>query len=332
MTRGSSSDPSRRRPDSPPTEGSKRPARGAGGRSSDEEVTPPAKGVERIVAKVESTLTNHAAHHERIAEKVAAKAERQQDAARKMAERAEQLERMAGQLGTLDIWTRRKPEARRPRFTREEIAVTAVRIADEEGFAALSMRHLASELGAGTMTLYHYVKTKDELLALVMDTLMGEVVLGADDVMPDGWRDALTLIAQRTRAALVRHPWWIEIVDEPHLGPNMLLHLDQTVEAVSSLDLPLAEKIEITSVVDEYVFGYCVQDRNRPSDFEEPPEELVSYVEELVDTGSYPQLAALMEEFGSEQVWVEMAGSMQREGRFERNLNRILDGIEANLR
>ncbi len=52
-----------------------------------------------------------------------------------------------------------------------------MRIADAEGIDALSMRRLAAELGAGTMTLYHYVRTKDELLTLVTDAVMGEVVL-----------------------------------------------------------------------------------------------------------------------------------------------------------
>ena len=51
-----------------------------------------------------------------------------------------------------------------------------MRIADAEGIDALSMRRLAAELDAGTMTLYHYVHTKDELLALVTDAVMGEVV------------------------------------------------------------------------------------------------------------------------------------------------------------
>ena len=287
--------------------------------------------MEKLVSKIETTLTDHAAHHDRMAERVAAKAERHQDAARKMAERAEQLERMAGEISALDVWTRRRPEVRRPRFTRDQLAAVAVRIADEEGFEALSMRHLAREVGAGTMTLYHYVKTKDELLALVMDTLMGEVVLGPDDEMPEGWRDALTLIAQRTRASLMRHPWWVDITDEPYFGPNLLLHVDQTMQAVSSLDLSLAEKLEITSVVDEYVFGYCMQDRIGPGELGGPPAALVAYMEELIDTGNYPQLAALGAELGREQLWIEMAGSMQGEGRFERNLDRLLDGIEANL-
>ena len=49
------------------------------------------------------------------------------------------------------------------------------------------MRRVAAELGAGTMTLYHYVRTKDELLALVDNAIMGELVIPADE-LPAGWR------------------------------------------------------------------------------------------------------------------------------------------------
>ena len=80
-----------------------------------------------------------------------------------------------GPIAAHDVWTRPEPGARRTKFTREEIAAAAVKIADEEGFDALSMRRLAAELDAGTMTLYHYIRTKDELLAIVNDSVMGEL-------------------------------------------------------------------------------------------------------------------------------------------------------------
>src|SRR4051812_43136392 len=91
----------------------------------------------------------------------------------KAAQRAHAFERAVQELSALDLWTRPSPSARRPRFTRDEIAATAMRIADTEGFAAVSMRRIASELDSGTMTLYHYVRTKDELLTLIVDTIMG---------------------------------------------------------------------------------------------------------------------------------------------------------------
>lgn len=346
MARGSSDEPTqgrRGRGPAAPSRGRPPTPRGGKGPASG---TPKGleSGVERLVAKIETSLTDHAAHHERMAERVASKAdqiaskadriaskaERQQEQARRMVDRAEQLERIADRVSAFDIWTRSKPQSRQPRFTQDQLASTALRIADEEGFDALSMRRLASELGAGTMTLYHYVKTKDELLALVMDTVMGEVVLGPDDLMPDDWRQALALLAHRTRDALRRHPWWMEIMDDPPFGPNVVRHFDQTLQALRSLDLPLAEKLEIASVVDDFVFGHCMQDRTTGSGGPSR-DDLQAYIDTLLDE-DYPELARYIAELGSDGLWEAVADSPGRDALFERNLQRILDGVEANLR
>src|SRR5215467_13563766 len=93
------------------------------------------------------------------------------------------------------IWTTPEPGARRAGHTRDEIARVAIVIADEEGFEAVSMRSVARALGSGTMTLYHYVRDKDDLVALMDDALMAEVLV-PDDEFPEDWRDALTAIAR----------------------------------------------------------------------------------------------------------------------------------------
>src|SRR5271165_563117 len=54
-------------------------------------------------------------------------------------------------------------------LTREKIAAAALSIADKEGFEAVSMRRVARELKAGTMSLYYYVRTKDDLIAVMDD-------------------------------------------------------------------------------------------------------------------------------------------------------------------
>jgi AcrR family transcriptional regulator len=51
----------------------------------------------------------------------------------------------------------------RAKFTADQIAATALRIVDESGVAALSMRTLAAALGTGPMTLYNYVSDKEGL-------------------------------------------------------------------------------------------------------------------------------------------------------------------------
>nr|BFE78929.1 hypothetical protein GCM10020093_015300 [Planobispora longispora] len=62
---------------------------------------------------------------------------------------------------------------------REGVVRAAVRIADAEGIAALSMRRLATELGVATMSLYRHVRDKDELVLLMTDLAYGE------DELPD---------------------------------------------------------------------------------------------------------------------------------------------------
>src|SRR4051812_34638284 len=116
------------------------------------------------------------------------------------------------------IWTRPEPGERRPAYTREKIAETAIAIADAEGFEAVSMRRIATELGAGTMTLYYYVRTKDELIALMDDAIMGELII-PDDEPPDGWRDGLSEIARRTHGLFLKHPWSLESLRNAEGGP-----------------------------------------------------------------------------------------------------------------
>ena len=86
---------------------------------------------------------------------------------------------------------------------RDEIARAALRMIDEEGIDALSMRRLADQLGVGTMTLYGYFRSKDELLG-------GAVAAAAEDFefeMPDGdVRERARAHIHAVRDVLERHP------------------------------------------------------------------------------------------------------------------------------
>ena len=95
---------------------------------------------------------------------------------------------------------------------------TSLRIADEDGAEAVSMRRIASELGVGTMSLYHHVGDKEELLALMSDAVSGELLVPGE-ILGD-WRAALRAIAHRTREALLRHPWLIETTGRARSSPR----------------------------------------------------------------------------------------------------------------
>ena len=123
------------------------------------------------------------------------------------------------------------------------------------------MRRIAGELGAGTMTLYHYVDGKDELVALVSDAIMAEIIV-PDDELPDGWREGLAEIARRTRGIFRRHPWIVEHMgegDPSAMGPSVLRHVEQTFEVTARSGLDVEKQVELSSIVDDYVFGHAMR-------------------------------------------------------------------------
>jgi AcrR family transcriptional regulator len=235
------------------------------------------------------------------------------------------------------IWTHPEPGRRRPAHTREEIAAAALAIADAEGIDAVTMRRVARGLGAGTMTLYHYVRTKDDLLTLMSDALLGELVV-RDDELAGSWRDSLRTIARRTNATLERHPWLVdaEAMRGLRIGPNGMKHFEQSLAAVAELALNDIDKLELIGQVDDYVFGYALRRledlEHAPQPGEEWPPELMAYIESQLESGDYPQIEAMFTADEPSVTWARVAESTLDPLRFDRGLERLLDGIELALR
>ncbi len=88
-------------------------------------------------------------------------------------------------------------------LTRDDVVEAGLRITRRQGFAHLSMRKLAAELGSPSMNAYYYVRNKGQLLDLVGDAVLGEIVLPPADVPWDEW---LTRVFADGRAVLLRYP------------------------------------------------------------------------------------------------------------------------------
>ena len=227
------------------------------------------------------------------------------------------------------IWAVAAPGSRKPRFSREQIARTALALADAEGLEALSMRRVAEELGAGTMTLYYYVRTKEDLLTLVDDALMGEIA-DACDPLPREWRAAVTKLAAATRATCLRHDWALRSVTGLRVGPNGLRHIEQSLQAVAGIDLPLGRKLEILSVVDDYVFGHCVrfsEARRHPQLDRKTAHALSAAMKRYLAEGDYPQLRAMIGDDDPVDAFMKSAGFLTQDYHFEIGLDALLDGL-----
>jgi AcrR family transcriptional regulator len=226
------------------------------------------------------------------------------------------------------IWAQPAPGTRQPRFSREQIARVALAIADKEGFAAVSMRRIADEIGAGTMTLYHYVRTRADLMALVDDALMGEVVVPGP--LPPDWRDALSLIAHRSRDTFLRHPWALHALQGARFGPNGLRHAEQSMAAVAGYPGSLKSQMELLWLVDDFVFGHALRAAEASGGggpFGGDNRDLVGFLQEQFATGGYPHLQAMAAK--SPRAALERVGRWLSDGaRFERGLRLLLDGAE----
>ncbi len=149
--------------------------------------------------------------------------------------------------------------SRPSQLSRDKIAATALAIADAEGFESVSMRRVAKEMGVGTMSLYYYVKTKADLIAAMDDALMGEVLL---PVLPGNWREALTVIAFRTRDVFLRHPWVLSSMLSASPGVNAMRHMEQCLQALAGTTMTTREKLALLTIIDDFVFGYALRERN----------------------------------------------------------------------
>jgi len=240
-------------------------------------------------------------------------------------------------MTTGPLWALPGPAERRPRHTRERIAAAALAIADTEGIDAVTMRRVATELGAGTMTLYHYVRSKADLLALMHDAIMGEQLVPPGE-LPGEWRAALTTVARRARATFRRHPWAVTGAaggGSGAGGPGALEHFEQSLAAVAGTGLPAAERIELIALVDDYVSGFVLKSDLEPG-LEAIPADAVpaiaAYFEEQLATGRYPHTAAVAGPDADR--WARLAeilASSTADARFERGLALLLDGVEARI-
>jgi AcrR family transcriptional regulator len=88
-------------------------------------------------------------------------------------------------------------------LTREDVVEAGLRLTRRIGFANLSMRKLAAELGSPSMNVYYYLRDKRHLLDLVGDAVLGEVVLPPTDLP---WERQVINLFERGREVLLRYP------------------------------------------------------------------------------------------------------------------------------
>ncbi|MER0444780.1 TetR/AcrR family transcriptional regulator [Streptomyces sp. Edi4] len=220
------------------------------------------------------------------------------------------------------IWARPERAGRgpRPAFSRADIAAAAVRVADAEGIDGVSMRHVAAELGCGTMSLYNYVPRKEDLYELMVDAVSAEYDLSA----PTGdWKADMVALAHQTRALMHRHPWVPRLMSPVYgFSPNALRYLEHCMTVLDPLEATYGTKMELVASVNGVVTTYVANEiataertRSLPWSPEQEQGVRIAYLFSQVATGRYPRLAA---------AFTEDSGPIDLDAVFERALARTI--------
>ena len=93
---------------------------------------------------------------------------------------------------------------------RATIARAALELIDREGLDALSMRHVAAELGVDPMMLYRSVPNREGMLRDVVSLLFEEIDLSEQP--GETWDETLMRMHRSERAMALRHPHALQIV------------------------------------------------------------------------------------------------------------------------
>lgn len=149
-------------------------------------------------------------------------------------------------------------------LSKQRMVEEAVRLADTEGVDGLSMRRLAGALGAGAMSLYHYVANKDELLDAMIDVVFDEIELPLEE--PD-WRSAMRHRAISARQVLARHPWAIGLMESrTSPGPANLRHHEAVIACLRRAGFSVLMATHANWLLDSLVYGYALQEASLPFD------------------------------------------------------------------
>jgi AcrR family transcriptional regulator len=206
---------------------------------------------------------------------------------------------------------------RRGRLSPREIALAALRIADRDGLDALTMQRVAEELGVGTMTLYGYFRSKDELLDAVVDAAVEDLepIRG-----PGPWRDRLRELVHTARGMLTRHPGLVQIrFRQPILRPEALRFGEAALGILQGAGFDRAEATQAYRLLFTYTFGFAGLS---PDQTAEQTRRQVAAAIVALPPEDYPNLTAAA---------AEASTAMAGEEQFEYGLERILDGLEARL-
>lgn len=210
-------------------------------------------------------------------------------------------------------------------LSRDRVLRAAVRIADDGGIGALTMRRLAEELGAEAMSLYYHVANKDEVLDGIADVVAREIneVVDALDVPSAGarWKDAVRRRILAAREVLLRHPWAPSVLEtRAAMSPEILLYHDRLLGLMRDGGFSYDLAHHALHALGSRALGFS-QELFDPGGGSGSPEQLAGFADRL------PHLVGMMAEIAHDDPDSTL-GWCDDQAEFEFGLDLLLDGLD----
>lgn len=184
----------------------------------------------------------------------------------------------------------------RPALPLDRILAGALELLDEQGADALSMRSLAQRLGSGTATLYRHFANRSELVAMVVDHILGEVDVDARAVTELPWQQACISFAQNMFDALSRHGNVASLlIDYTPMGPNALANRELCLSVLLDSGFAPAASAHAYATLARYVLGFAIQLSGSTAASGQQDAE-VSVAFHQLDPSRYPATVAVADE------------------------------------
>src|SRR5262245_2326124 len=211
---------------------------------------------------------------------------------------------------------------RRDPLTREAIVSTALRVLDRDGLDKFSMRRVAEELDTGAASLYWHVGSKDGLLDLVMEEVIGEQEV--PDAEPERWQEQIKEVARNMRETILRHRDIVRVsIGRIPMGPNALRLSEGVLGILRAGRVPDELAVQSYLLLISAVNGFTMDETR----FEEegppsapPPEEAGEMVQAYVESLPADQFPNMTEVAGAFAM-------SDQDARFELLLDLFIEGL-----
>ncbi|MFJ7590226.1 TetR/AcrR family transcriptional regulator [Streptomyces sp. NPDC097617] len=210
------------------------------------------------------------------------------------------------------------PARGRPaRLDRTRTVDTALRLLDEVGLDALTMRRLADAMGVQAGALYRYFATKGDLLTAMAECMLADLAATKAD---GDWSEQLSSLARGMRTALLARRDGARVYAGTHAtGPHTLGFAEAVIGVLRTAGFGEQDAARTLMALAHLTLGHTLEEQavlqSSEGDGAADPERLRL----AADPERYPQLAAVLPTLTSEDFAAH----------FEFGLSLLVQGLKA---